>query len=562
MKKNTFLTVIILLLLISFHLINNYIWLKADQTLVNNITPEHLTSSLTFYRLLITKEESIIKKVENIFYLFNKDCDWFLAIWPRFVYLVTAGFRPIFGHSILAVKFSTSSFYFIILIVSVYFLGHYYRNAKTGCLASFIVSMYPGIFGMSREYTLDLPLVAMVSLCAFFLLKTDKFRRSRYSLIFSLFFVIGILTKLQIIFFITPLMIYCLGSGIRKDMIDKQGSSLTKKRIVNFLLSIFIVFLISGVWWYSFWRHDTYETFRGYLTSFSSVYTGKPVGLVRNEQTRLLFNRGKLTISLLGVYDCVYYLDKILLYTTPIMSIGAVFSVFYLSKSKRLPKEVLIWIIISYFIISVLIPKDSRYVLPTFPAIALLTAYGVEELKKGFIKRWIIFLIVAVGIGQYFAYSYFGLDLFARYKLSTLRSMGYNVRPPTKGNYSTVVDRFIKKIEERDDLRNASVGLISDAPWGSALKYYIGSYSALNFWKEFTRYNLLIGYRKYNYLIVTDNLVAIQPTFDTLYRYDYGNRMTRESIAEIIKDFKTFKIIDSDILNGEGMLKIFLLSRH
>jgi hypothetical protein len=356
-------------------------------------------------------------------------------------------------------------------------------------------------------------------------------------------------------------MIYCLGSGIRKDMIDKQGSSLTKKRIVNFLLSIFIVFLISGVWWYSFWRHDTYETFREYLASFSSVYTGKPVDLVSNEQTRLLFNRGKLTISLLGVYDGVYYLDKILLYITPIMSIGAVFSVFYLSKSKRLLKEVLIWIISSYFIISVLIPKDSRYVLPVFPAIALLTACGVEELKKELIKRWIIFLIVVVNIGQYFAYSYFGLDLFVRYKLSTLCSMGYNVRPPTKGNYSAVIDRFIKKIEERDDIKKTNIGLISDAPWGSALKYYIGSYSALNFWKEFNRYNLLRGYRKYNYLIVTDNLVAIQPTFDTLYRYDYGNIMTRESIAEIIKDFKTFKIIDSDILNGDGVLKIFLLSR-
>lgn len=558
---------ILLALLILFHIVNNYFWLRADSTLGFGDASLHLSNSLRFYKYLVSAKGSPFTR---IFHLFN--CNIIIYwLWPGFLYLVTAGFRFVFGSSVLAVRLASSSFYFVVLIISVYSLGCYYRNARAGVISAFLVSVYPGIFGISRDYLLDFPLIAMVSLCMGLLLRTDKFRRRARSLIFGLSLGIGVLTKPQLIFFILPVAVYMSISGIKEGLACQHMPALAVRTLKNILFAGFTALISTSIWWYGFWNYDpgkTWPVTRAVLSSIFSTYSGKPVNLLEGRHAFPVVADGSLVTKLFTLSNWTYYLNAFLLYVTPVLAVIFVLGFSCLYRHRKLPKELLLWAIAPYFIFSVLSPKDARYIFPALPAIAVLSALGIEELKSQFIRRLIIILIVLIGIAHYFTYSYFGSDLFIRYSLRTKRSMRYT-HPPFKSNYQSVIHRFMKEIEKRDSLNEVSIGVISPAGefnhrgGYSVLTYYIESYEPSPQWRGSLRENFLIDYKRYNYLIVIDKLTAVWPDFSQLYARGYldgsGRLMTQEEIAGIIDYFGTFQAIDDDTLEEGKRFRAFLL---
>ena len=91
--------------------------------------------------------------------------------------------------------------YYVILIIAVYFIGKKMLDKKTGLLAAFIVSFYPGICGMSRQFEHDFPATAMVALCISSLLYTEDFKNTKYSLLFGISLGLGIFFRGQTLFF-------------------------------------------------------------------------------------------------------------------------------------------------------------------------------------------------------------------------------------------------------------------------------------------------------------------------------------------------------------------------
>ncbi|MFA5200598.1 MAG: glycosyltransferase family 39 protein, partial [Candidatus Omnitrophota bacterium] len=313
-----------LTILILFHIINNYIWLTENSALGFGDASLHLSNSLNFYEYLRAGEGNLFIR---IFDLFNGNRIIY-RFWPPFVYLVTAGLRFIFGHSLIAVKLATSSFYLIILILSVYLLGYYYRNVRTGIFSSFLVSMYPGIFGISREYLLDFPLVAMVSLCMLLVFKSDKFKNRLYSLIFGLTFGISILTKPQAAFFILPVVLYFL-AGRTKDN--------WRAKLKNLLLAILTALTTTSIWFYGFWSNnpDKWSVKNAFLSSIFSTYTGQAINFSRSKDFFPVVANTSLVTKLFSINNWSYYLNAIILYVTPIFAIIFVFSVYFLCKSRK-----------------------------------------------------------------------------------------------------------------------------------------------------------------------------------------------------------------------------------
>lgn len=106
-----------------------------------------------------------------------------------------------------------NSIFFIILITSIYGIGSLIYNRKTGLLAAFLTSVFPLIFGQSRNAMLDFPLAAMVSLSIYLILKTDGFRYVLYSILAGIALGLSQSTKEStFIFILTPLIYYFLKS--------------------------------------------------------------------------------------------------------------------------------------------------------------------------------------------------------------------------------------------------------------------------------------------------------------------------------------------------------------
>ncbi|MDD5109019.1 MAG: glycosyltransferase family 39 protein [Candidatus Omnitrophica bacterium] len=517
----------------------------------------HLANSLNFYKYLKADEGNLFVR---IFDLFNGN-KIIYRFWPPFVYLVTAGLRFIFGHSLIAVKLATSSFYFIILILSVHFLGYYYRNVRTGIFSAFLVSMYAGVFGLSREYLLDFPLVAMVSLCILFFLKSDAFKNRLYAVIFGLTFGISILTKPQAAFFILPVVLCFLAVRTKDNR---------RVKLKNFLLAILTALTVTSVWFYGFWSDnpDKWSVKNAFLSSIFSTYTGQAINFSAGKDFFPVVANASLITKLFSINNWIYYLNAIILYITPIFAIIFVFSVYFLCKSQKAPKELLIWVIVPYLIFSFLSPKDARYLFPAFPAITLLTVVGVENIKKRFFKNLTFILIFVLAVANYYAYSYLGSDLVFRYSLKTRQSLFY-VHPPFKSNYQHVVKRFMEEIGGRGDLSKVNIGIISppgefDFKGAPILTYYMESYKPDLPWKWSKKDHFFNDYKKYNFLMVVNDSAAgglnlTQLLSNTGYLGQNNTTITKEKINEIVDYFESFKIIDKDeIINEFDKKNIFL----
>jgi len=69
----------------------------------------------------------------------------------------------------------------VILALSVYGIGKILYTRNAGLIAAFLVSCYPIIVSMSREYIISVMLTAMTALAYYFFLKSKNFDQSNLS---------------------------------------------------------------------------------------------------------------------------------------------------------------------------------------------------------------------------------------------------------------------------------------------------------------------------------------------------------------------------------------------
>ena len=187
LKANTnylFLTILWL-----FHLINNYIWLKIDTSPLRWDPGSHYLSSLRFFDVLSYPSIHLLSEIVNV-----------CGTYPPLVGIIPTPLYVLFGRDSDTAIFIMNSIFLFILIFSVYGIGKKLCNNKAGILASFIVTMYPMLFGQTRLFMLDPPLMAMTSLSLYTLLLTDGFKNRKYSWFFGVTLGLGMLTKFTFVF--------------------------------------------------------------------------------------------------------------------------------------------------------------------------------------------------------------------------------------------------------------------------------------------------------------------------------------------------------------------------
>lgn len=264
--------------------------------------------------------------------------------------------------------------YMGLLIASTYGIGRLAVGGRVGLLAAFLVSMYPIIYGLSRHYLADVALTAVVCFAVFCLFWSRAFDRRWPSIILGLGIGAGVLTKwTSIVFLAGPL-------AIAVWMALREGS---RTRLINMVLAGAISIAIGLPW---------------YVNNLEDLYAFL-------EFNRLLAapREGEAPIWTLASWS--YYLDKVLtqqllLPFTLLFVAGAVLALRRCRLNGYLAM-LLSWIVAGYVISTLFINKDTRYTMPYLPALALVTAIGLSQIRQIIVRRVGLALIVIYALLQY-----------------------------------------------------------------------------------------------------------------------------------------------------------------
>ena len=365
-KKKSPLFIILLLLL--FYGINNYIWLRFNQFPPNTDQAGHLLSNLRYLDILTKPSWNILSrllKVDNFY--------------PPFFPFCAAIVNIVFGHSAV-ISTMTNMIFAAILFISVYAIGLKYMNKSVGLFAVFIVSMYPYVFGLSRMFFLEFALTAVVCFCFCCLFHADNFQHRGYSILFGLAFGVGMLTKSTFIFFLIGPLIITIGN----IFFNRSSKDKLKKVLINLGMAFIISCIIGGSWYVS----KLYDVVHKHCEYIRSPFFG-PLNMPKS---------------------IIYYLNVLVLdQVAPFFIFVFMAGLVLLLKDKEKLKflfVLLLWIVTPFIIFILLNVRFMYYTVPNLPAVALISSAGILKIQRRQLKIFLVSAIVIVAIIQYYVISY------------------------------------------------------------------------------------------------------------------------------------------------------------
>jgi len=400
--RNDAVYIMMACLIFVFHFINNYIWLSFNGNIqLGCDVVHHLYKSVDFY----DKLEAIIKSglwqdgvLEKILKLFAADTHW----WPKLLDFTTSIFYLLFGLSDFVARMS-NMFYFAILIISSYLIGRELFDRNTGIAAVFMLSFYPGVFGLSRLYGADYPLMAILALNMYAFIKSDTFKNLAFSVLFGFAAGLGILTKGPFVFFLFgPLCYACVSIFYAKEPMAEK-----LLRLFNFAIFAVIALLVSSVWW-------------GWDIKFSFDYILRPTWFPAMGDYSFFFGKSAVDrIELLRVNTTFfkpftyrwsfYYIYMIFTHLGYFYSVVFFLGLGCLLASRNTKAKIILigaWFVIPYGILTVISSKWGRYFFPVFPVMALVSAYGFMSIRLRAFKIISAAAVIFISLFQFYRLSF------------------------------------------------------------------------------------------------------------------------------------------------------------
>ena len=309
--------------------------------------------------------------------------EWWLSFWllsnkiPPLNYILTAPLVNSFGIS-EDVATLIMLFYSAVLLVSIYGLGIVLFDVTTGLWAAGICQLMPGLYYHRLEFMLDYPLTTAI-VFSFWLLTLYFWTRNKLNswilgVLWGISFGLAILMKQTALFFLFLPLTYVL----IRFLLSRQWL-----RILQLISSLLIGITVAFPWYRTNWLLILTSGKRA--TVDSAIAEGDPA-----------LN----TLSAWTYYGKVLpYLISWHLLLIPIFCIFIYLLRKYLYRhgnSKNLVyshKQAWIWMGIfllgGYFLSSLNINKDARYILPLLPILSLVLAVGVLSWRS----RWQKYLL-------------------------------------------------------------------------------------------------------------------------------------------------------------------------
>ncbi|HWP93465.1 MAG TPA: glycosyltransferase family 39 protein [Thermodesulfobacteriota bacterium] len=353
---------LLLLFLVSLYGINIYSLTSGDSAPPMWDEAVHLRDSLVYYNILGNPSQVNLEVIKD---LINKSEQYPLirpsGYYPPLVPISTSFWYFVFGTSAKVAIMSNMIFIFI-LVFSVYKIGTLMFDRNVGLLASVLILLFPIILKHSVIYYLDLPLTAMVALGTFFILKSNYFQNTKFSVISGFCFGLGMLTKWTYLFFVLGPLGY-LAFRAFYPATSQEGALERayhfKKVLRNIALFVLASIVTFGPYYFPILPALIGETLR---------FSGGPIAHGPDSL---------LSYASVYFYPAALWNDMITPVGLVLFIAGLVLLLFSNSKQKTLLS---IWILIPYCIFTFLIQnKQPRYMMPWLIPISFLISFFLIE---------------------------------------------------------------------------------------------------------------------------------------------------------------------------------------
>ncbi len=383
-------------ILILFHILNNAIILRHDNTPLLWDGGDYFYRSLRYYDVLAHPAAGFFSRFNEI-----------STYRPPLFLLTSFPFYLILGRSPDAAVM-TNALYLIILILSVYGIGKTMHGRSAGLLGAFAVSFFPILFGMSRNYWVDFALTAMVALSLYFLVQSDGFRNRRWSLLFGLSAGLGMLTKWTYFVFVAGPSVYLLWCSLRKPAPDAPPAA---RPVRNALGAALLGIVVA-----SFWYIPNGGSLIGSLSSLA-------VGVTGANPTR--FQQLGETIGPSGIFNLAsffYYSGQFVNYQANFATAVLLLAVSYpfLKNTRKDSIWILaLWILVPVILFTLIKNKTPRNTIPVLPAVGLVLSMGVLSIRSMVLQKSAVALVFLMALLQFGATSYGSRLLPAKLSVAT-----------------------------------------------------------------------------------------------------------------------------------------------
>lgn len=394
----------LLVIIICLIIASNILWIVLDQSPPMWDIAGHSSRAALYAHLLSSGKISEILQYDTIY--------------PPLPYLITAVFFLLFGWHVDVPQYSLL-FWLILFAGSLYSLAKTLAQNKIMALLSVILALlFPLLAHFSRIYLLDFPLTAMITACLAALLKTKYFTDRKWTIIFSILVGLSLLTKwTAIIFLIGPIIFYLMKAP-------------WKKILLNLSLALLIILIIAGPWYF--------------------IHGGKVLSSSEDTRNNIFSVPYE---NLLSLSNAFYYFNKTVDAVSWPVSLFILAGVVYAIYKKNI--FLLLWIAVPYLILTfALYSKESRYFLPAFPALAIITVNFFWQIKYKKIILPILFgisIIFWLQISWHLlvipksSYKFLHLNNAFGFKKITTQWLGYGFIYPTA--YKSDLDNVVKIIK-------------------------------------------------------------------------------------------------------------------
>ncbi len=348
-----------LIAIISIAISVHVMWLSIDKSVPSWDDAAHLTNALNYQRVI--SHISIFSP------------DWWQELWAQspsytapFIYILTVPFLYIFGKSVSA-GILVNLLFIIIIAATVYSLSKTVFTAQVSLWASGLCLMFPILLNIQMMYMLDDGIVAMTCLTFWAMTNWKDAETSgkswQWCVILGLSFGCLMLSKpTGFIFLIFPTIVL-IGSFI------KHRNWL---KFWQFAIVIIISWLIYSGWFGQNW-----------VTIITSAIGANAMGQKEGDP-------GGGTLA-----GWLYY-PRLLpeLVSLPLLLVPIGLGILWVFKNKLdnpIRHQKILWLIVyclgGYFFCSLATNKDSRFILPIFPVLAIFMAYGLNLFQTTWARR-------------------------------------------------------------------------------------------------------------------------------------------------------------------------------
>jgi hypothetical protein len=272
-----------------------------------------------------------------------------------------------------------STLWFGISILATFLLGLRMHGPAVGLIAALSLGLLPILYGLSRTFFLDLPMVALVPL-AFVILRPSLLLRSAYGpLAAALIVTIGMHYRETFLVYVLPLL------ALNALTIFKAAPSCRKIQTTRFVSFLILTALLCAPF---------------YLNHFL-----ERISLILNE---VLFQGHRADLPTgISLESLFYYPRAIMRGSSPILSLFLIVGILRSAFSAK-GRLLIYYSVFIYLIFTIVSLKNIRLIVPLLPILCVGAALGWRELvvQKRLLGSATICLVFLFGTSQLLASSF------------------------------------------------------------------------------------------------------------------------------------------------------------